>query len=498
MSFVLILHGGPFVLSRRPDVGAHPSTGKNKTLASHGLLPVRDTGRDKSIVDLWHFKRIPVAEQRLLKALILESDFNPTYGFSASESRLRRAGFQKRNVERSTLLSRLANLRSVLGKTTESESGDPIHKTDNGFALDTSVIRCDWFDVLSAEAAAISETDAYEKAFFLSLAERTFVESRRLVPEDVLSGVRLAPPDYTQAMVKRRWALRGAYLRTLLSIDHTDTMITEFRLWRETANEGGSCSDEFFDWDVGAALRSLGRIEMPDGKKLWEAAQHRHRPVARSNPNSMAQLSREIDRAKIRSGGTRRAKSRKVTRLPEVDFGWEHVDASLRLLIDRIRHEYGQRSIPQVVVAIGRGGSLVAASLSELLPCRSVGLISIDRYHHRGTQKSGEPYIRAVELPNRRACQVLICDDVIWSGETMRKAIDEGVRPAYPDADFLVCSLILNGRARRNARSGPGDRKEAWLAGLEIDIADEERFWINFCWKTLPRKKSRRVRKENQ
>lgn len=454
----------------------------------------------------------PNGKQRnLLELLVMEAKLdrgNPDRGFAVP------VGVLQQHAATSNLDALLNRVRSKLGKESKKERApagkppppaserDPIlRKRGAGVvALNLQWVRCDWFEVLAAEETFELTKDAYDRVHALSMAERAFVESARLTPPEVIAKAVKKPSEfgYLEWVVDKRWKLRQKYLQTLLEIDHTDTIVAEYRLWRDIARAGtrgfpirGGCRDEFFgfnthlvspDGESLPALEALGRMVVGSrGKTLHKAVLDGPRRVARPERSALSRLQDDAKTAEAAGRLSRRNGPRGS--LARMSIEWNDLDILVRELVLRLRKLDRKGFVPQVVIGLGRGGGLVAASVSEALRCRATGSISIDRYVYEGSEGSGEMHVRGADLPDRRACRVVVCDDVIAAGDTVREAIDSAVRPRYPKAEVIVCGLVLNRWGKeRNKEAG-----EKWVGALEVDVDVDkgERVWFDFCWKTL-------------
>jgi hypoxanthine phosphoribosyltransferase len=521
---VLALHGGPAVCvpagkrAETPDVSARekrraprPLTEIESTLRELDLLARRGTGRsnpkyEDAYESAWPLEK-PDAE--LLTYLIFEAEYVGKAGLGVPIKKLLRAPIFPRLFEKgkaateTSALQRVSSLRMALKKRAGNPVGiNPItREAGSCIALNARVLRCDWFEVLGAELSAGESDDAYGRAHAYLMAERAFVQSLTRTPRRTLTDARVTPPGFMDKVIAKRWEMRYAYLKALLEIDHTDTMVTDYRLYRELARSDPPsfrsatgevlipCRDEFLQTShqsVEAALDRLGSITMPGGETLAVAADPKPPgPRLGTADEELRSVTRKRDRRQARleaalvappsSDGAPAAEDEAV---PEITISWKDFD----VLIEFLHQTLVEISfLPQVLVSVGRGGSVVGAALSERLPCRSVGFVAIDRYIYKGNRSSGSPYIGGHELPNRRACAVLVCDDIVASGQTVRDVIDDVIRPEYPHAEIVVASLVLNTEARSDRRPGV-----TWLSGLEVEGPGTRPIKVNFSWKTHP------------
>lgn len=107
---------------------------------------------------------------------------------------------------------------------------------------------------------------------------------------------------------------------------------------------------------------------------------------------------------------------------PREILQWDQVGLASRELAQRI-HDSGFQ--PEVVVAIARGGLLVAGALAYALGVKSCGSINVELY--TGVDETLPeplllpPHMDGTYLNGRR---VLLADDVSQSGLTLRLAVD--------------------------------------------------------------------------
>jgi hypoxanthine phosphoribosyltransferase len=511
---VLVLHGGPVLRNRQsPAPTLDPDEGKD-ALEAVGLLAADRLSSPDPLGGRWaRARRVPGRLERLLTSLVLDATFERGVGFTVPTRKLRAAAGKSKPITVETLLPYVVALRKELGGgSAKHPEGSPIIRVGHGedrFGLNTRVVRCDWFDVLAAETAARMTSDPYERAYALSMAERAYVESLRLTPPEVVAAARARPPGHLAAVVRKRWDIRRAYVDALLEIGHTDTVVTEYRLWdelareaaaRETSPSAGLCSDEFFGLDVAGdaheegkgPLQELGEIRLGN-KTLEEAAGDPASTAEAANavtvPDAgkiVASLERRFEERRLQAR-ERTAEEREQGDLLHESVSWKEVEALLTQIVQRLDGFPPNGFLPQIIVALGRGGSVVAAALSEMLPCRTVGFVSIDRYNHEDRPGSGLPFVRGYDLPDRRGCRVLVCDDIVTSGNTVKKAIEEVIRPRYPASQIVVASLVLNLKAQDFLKMSLPKVDVGWAAGVEVDVRRKEEFWVDFCWRMLRR-----------
>ncbi len=113
------------------------------------------------------------------------------------------------------------------------------------------------------------------------------------------------------------------------------------------------------------------------------------------------------------------------------------------------------------VVAIARGGLTAAHMLAEALDVRDIYAIRAQSYQER--QKVGRPIIG--EIPKLDAKRVVVVDDIVDSGETMREVM-AALSSQNPKTRFVSAALFYKSTACY--------RPDHWLKK-----ADE---WIEFFW----------------
>ncbi|MDQ4143531.1 MAG: phosphoribosyltransferase, partial [Actinomycetota bacterium] len=487
---------------RRPMEGE----GARAALASHGLLAERRAPvlEWKDQVTWTKGRRVPGRLERLLLSLVMEAKWVPTLGFFVPLELLREVVSTKKRgaITTATLLPYITGLRNELRGPLSSEADNPILRAsvdgEDGLALNTRVVRCDWFEVRGAELTATTKRDpSYERAYALSMAERAYVESMRDTDPKIVEAAKQEPPPHLDEVVRKRWELRKTYLETLVGIGHVHSAVGELMMWEElmgrradAAFDRAGCRDEFFGLGgmLGDAngravppIEAMGTIPTEDKTLAEKAEERREAALLRSSdgqPPNVDDLEERFEKARLEA----REKGPNPKTKRSTPLHWSEVTALLHRVHHRLTDLAPAGFNPQVIVGLGRGGNVVAAALSEVLHCHSVGTISVDR-HNDQRPSDRRPIVRGADLPDKRGCTVLVCDDIVTSGRTVKLAIDEVIRPHYPDAAIVVATLILNIRGQDiTEKSG---REITWAAGLEVDVIKKEEFWVDFCWRTL-------------
>ncbi len=154
-----------------------------------------------------------------------------------------------------------------------------------------------------------------------------------------------------------------------------------------------------------------------------------------------------------------------VTSGPEV-LGWLEFGDAARLLAKDVLSSGFE---PEVVVAVARGGLIIAGAVAYALGTKECGSINVEFYTDV-EQRLDEPVILspALDAPSLAGKRVLVVDDVSDSGRTLRLVVDI-IRNAGAD----VRSACLY--------SKPGTVLEPDHVWRRVDG------WITFPWSALAR-----------
>ena len=128
--------------------------------------------------------------------------------------------------------------------------------------------------------------------------------------------------------------------------------------------------------------------------------------------------------------------------LPTVDSLINNMSSELQNLLD-------QRGISQpAMVGIHTGGAWVAKALHQQLALdQALGLLDITFYRDDFTQKGLHPSVKTSELPFTTDGQhIILVDDVISSGRTIRAALNELFDYGRPASVILVTLVDVPGR----------------------------------------------------
>ncbi len=116
------------------------------------------------------------------------------------------------------------------------------------------------------------------------------------------------------------------------------------------------------------------------------------------------------------------------------------------VLLDKMTHELksliSQQTTDVVMIGIHTGGAWVAQDLHQRLNLtQALGLLDISFYRDDFTQKGLHPQIKSSQLADIEGKTVILVDDVIMSGRTIRAAMNELFDYGRPDKIILVCLL---------------------------------------------------------
>lgn len=100
-----------------------------------------------------------------------------------------------------------------------------------------------------------------------------------------------------------------------------------------------------------------------------------------------------------------------------------------------------------VMVGIHTGGAWVAKSLHEQLSLTNeLGLLDISFYRDDFSQNGLHPKVKGSALPDIENKTVILVDDVIMSGRTIRAAMNELFDYGRPEKIILACLLDVGHR----------------------------------------------------
>lgn len=100
-----------------------------------------------------------------------------------------------------------------------------------------------------------------------------------------------------------------------------------------------------------------------------------------------------------------------------------------------------------VMIGIHTGGARVAKQLHEQLGLNSaLGLLDISFYRDDFSQNGLHPKVKGSELPDIENKTIILVDDVIMSGRTIRAAMNELFDYGRPEKIVLACLLDVGHR----------------------------------------------------
>lgn len=120
-------------------------------------------------------------------------------------------------------------------------------------------------------------------------------------------------------------------------------------------------------------------------------------------------------------------------------------------LIDNMVTEINQRfpALDDSIVMVGihTGGAWIANQLFKQLDLKTeLGLLDISFYRDDFSQKGLHPQVKSSELPEIEGKTVILVDDVIMSGRTIRAAMNELFDYGRPEKIILACLLDVGHR----------------------------------------------------
>jgi len=160
------------------------------------------------------------------------------------------------------------------------------------------------------------------------------------------------------------------------------------------------------------------------------------------------------------------------------------LDRTLERLTDEIMAQHQQLD-RMVLVCIRTGGAFLAQRLADKMARRTsspvrVGVLDITLYRDDWTQLSHKPLVGKTELPGSIDDQdVVLVDDVLFTGRTVRAALDALIDYGRPRRIELAVLIDRGGRelpiqpdyAGRSIKLPPGQRVNVYQK--EMGRADE-------------------------
>lgn len=148
------------------------------------------------------------------------------------------------------------------------------------------------------------------------------------------------------------------------------------------------------------------------------------------------------------------------------------VETWLDRMADEIRTSVGDRRDELLIVGIHTGGVRVARALHErLAPATPLGTVDISFYRDDFTRIGLHPRVQRSELPvSLEERTVLLVDDVLYSGRTVRAALNELFDYGRP-ARVMLAALI--------ERSGHELPIRADFVGARLDLTPNQQVRLN-------------------
>lgn len=116
-------------------------------------------------------------------------------------------------------------------------------------------------------------------------------------------------------------------------------------------------------------------------------------------------------------------------------------------MANAIRNQVDVASDDIIIVGIHTGGAWVAQALhNELQLSTELGLLDISFYRDDFTQKGLHPEVKSSELPEVEGKTIILVDDVVMSGRTIRAAMNELFDYGRPQKILLACLIDVGQR----------------------------------------------------
>lgn len=108
---------------------------------------------------------------------------------------------------------------------------------------------------------------------------------------------------------------------------------------------------------------------------------------------------------------------------------------------------YAQQDNELVMIGIHTGGAWIAEQLHKQLNLQTeLGLLDISFYRDDFSQNGLHPSVKDSQLPNIENKTLILVDDVIMSGRTIRAAMNELFDYGRPEKIILACLLDVGHR----------------------------------------------------
>ncbi len=152
-------------------------------------------------------------------------------------------------------------------------------------------------------------------------------------------------------------------------------------------------------------------------------------------------------------------------------FDWEEISNIVKKMSENIKNDYS----PEIIISIVRGGMIPSVILSHALNIRKIENIkSIETISDEINADKTEPMIdEKVDLSEIRRKKVLIVDDILGSGATIRKIKDEVKKWQPTELRTAICVV--------NEENWEKSNKSSYNDEIEY-IGKTVRGWVVFPW----------------
>ncbi|MEM1831100.1 MAG: phosphoribosyltransferase family protein [Desulfurococcaceae archaeon] len=147
---------------------------------------------------------------------------------------------------------------------------------------------------------------------------------------------------------------------------------------------------------------------------------------------------------------------------------WQEVHEIIGSLANRLIRDY----IPEIIIAIAKGGLIPARILSDILGVDEIGFIEVKFYKSIGV-RSEKPFIKYISIPYLKDRNVLVVDDVVDSGRTIQLVVDS--LAVHAPKQLRTFALYLKPWS-------------TYIPDYYFGITDE---WIVYPWETCEAKKEK-------
>lgn len=154
-------------------------------------------------------------------------------------------------------------------------------------------------------------------------------------------------------------------------------------------------------------------------------------------------------------------------------FSWKKISTIVKNMSDNIKKDYD----PEIIISVVRGGMIPSVILSHTLNVRKIENIkSIETISDEINAIKQEPMIdEKVNLSEIRGKKVLIVDDILGSGATIRKIREEVKRWKPKELKTAIC-IVNEENWEKSNKSNYNDEIEY--------IGKIVRGWVVFPWES--------------